>query len=478
MRDLGKTLVLMLVLVFLAPLGLTCVELSIAETSTSDWPMFNHDLAHTGTATSKAPTINQTLWTFTTAGPVETSPAVVDGIVYVGSNDGCVYALNAADGTLIWNYSTGGPVQSSPAVVDGVVYIGGFHSHEVFALNAYTGKLIWSTPTTSVYPNKISSIAVANGLVYVDVFNTGHGGQLYALNASNGNVAWKYTPMLGAWLSSSPALYGGKVYFGTSAGVVVALDATSGKPSWSYFVEGNGPSSNGGSIVYFGASSLSISEGLVYIGTTNQTVQAWDASNGAFVWGGNIKGAVYSSTIAVANGVVYASTTWGGTVGTLQPPGVTALNAKSGALLWNHSVGSVQYSSPAVADDVVFVGSDDTAGPNLNYSLPEVTGGHSIYALNTKTGSTIWTYTTGGTVYSSPAVAYGVVYVGSNDGKVYAIGTSQNTIPSPTLSSTPSEESSDESPLLTIAIIVVIAAVVVAAGLLVYFKKRWGSRSK
>ena len=68
--------------------------------STSDnWPMFNHDLAHTGYSTSKAPRTNQTLWTFTVANAVKTSPAVVDGIVYFGSDDGYVYALNAANGS-------------------------------------------------------------------------------------------------------------------------------------------------------------------------------------------------------------------------------------------------------------------------------------------------------------------------------------------------------------------------------------------
>lgn len=390
--------------------------------------MFNHDLAHTGFSTSTAPTTNQTLWTFTTGGAVETSPSVVNGIVYVGSDDGCVYALDAANGTLIWNYSTGGPVQSSPAVVGGVVYIGGYHSHAVFALNAYTGALVWSSPTDSIYPNEISSTAVANGLVYVDICNNGYGGELDSFNASTGNLVWKYAPG-NAWLPSSPAVYGGEVYIGTSQ-EVVALDATSGEPSWSYFVLSNGPSSYGGSPIYFGYSSLSISDGLLYIGTNNQTVEAWNASTGAFVWSGNIKGAVDFSTIAAANGAVYASTSWGGTIGTLQPPGVTALNAKSGALLWNNSLGSIQYSSPAVADGVVFVGSDNTTSP---YG---VTDEDSIYALNATTGATIWTYTTGGAVYSSPAVAYGVVYVGSNDGKVYAIGNSQNTIPSPASSPT------------------------------------------
>ena len=52
------------------------------------------------------------------------SPAVVDGVVYVGSDDGNVYALNASSGAKLWNYTTGGDVYSSPAVVGGVVYVG------------------------------------------------------------------------------------------------------------------------------------------------------------------------------------------------------------------------------------------------------------------------------------------------------------------------------------------------------------------
>ena len=417
---------------FLTPLMANGETLSSSGSNSDDWPMFNHDLSHTGYSSSSAPKTNQVLWTFTTGDAVETSPAVADGMVYVGSDDGYVYALNVFNGSLVWKYNTYGPVQSSPAVVDGVVFVGGFHSHAVFALNAHTGALVWNYTTKSVYPNKISSTAVANGLVYVDVANSGFGGILYALNASTGRLAWKYNPS--AWLSSSPTVYNGKVYIGTTS-EVVALDATSGKPSWSYYVTSKGPTSNGGSPIYFGASSLSINNGLLYIGTTNQTIEAWNATTGALVWTGNINGAVYSSTISVANGVVYASTSWGGTMGTLQPPGVNALNAESGALLWNNSISSIEYSSPAVADGVVFVGSDEAVSPNMN-PLSEVAKGHSVYALDTKTGSTIWTYATGGVVQSSPAVAYGVVYVGSNDTKVYAFGstsTTQSKTPAPSV---------------------------------------------
>jgi outer membrane protein assembly factor BamB len=193
---------------------------------------------------------------------------------------------------------------------------------------------------------------------------------------------------------------------------------------------GNSPNSSDGT--YSGTSSLLISDGLLYFGTWRLTLQAWDVSTGAFIRSSNIEGSVAFSTPALANGVIYTSTTVGGTGGNLHLGGVTALNARTGSLLWNRTIGSIQYSSPAVADGVVFVGSDKV--PILDPSLPQVEDGHNIYALDAATGAPIWSYATGGDVYSSPAVAYGVVYVGSNDGKVYAFGTSTAQIPLPTSS--------------------------------------------
>ena len=78
------------------------------------------------------------LWNYTTGGSVDSSPAVVNGVVYIGSDDGNVYALNAANGAELWNYTTGGYVDSSPAVVTGVVYIGSDDGN-VYALNAANG---------------------------------------------------------------------------------------------------------------------------------------------------------------------------------------------------------------------------------------------------------------------------------------------------------------------------------------------------
>ena len=64
-------------------------------------------------------------WSFPAENAVSSSPAVADGVVYVGSQDGNVYALDAATGAQAWSFPTGAPVTfSSPAVADGVVYVG------------------------------------------------------------------------------------------------------------------------------------------------------------------------------------------------------------------------------------------------------------------------------------------------------------------------------------------------------------------
>jgi outer membrane protein assembly factor BamB len=97
------------------------------------------------------------------------SPAVANGVVYVGSYDSSVYALKAYTGAKVWSYPTGGGI-SSPAVANGVVYVGANDS--IDALNAATGALLWSYSTGKAVN---SSPAVVNGAVYVGSWN----GKLY-----------------------------------------------------------------------------------------------------------------------------------------------------------------------------------------------------------------------------------------------------------------------------------------------------------
>ena len=132
------------------------------------WPMFHHDLSHSGNSTSDAPDTNKVLWDYTTSYRVYSSPAVSDGKVYIGSGKdtglgGKVYCLNADNGNKIWSYTTGGSVGSSPAVADGKVYVGCNYG-KVYCLNADNGSMIWSYTTGN---DVFSSPAVADGKVYI-----------------------------------------------------------------------------------------------------------------------------------------------------------------------------------------------------------------------------------------------------------------------------------------------------------------------
>jgi outer membrane protein assembly factor BamB len=69
------------------------------------------------------------------------SPSVVNGVVYVGANDGKLSAMNANTGVTLWSYATGGRINSSPAVADGAVYFGSW-DNKVYAVNATTGVLL------------------------------------------------------------------------------------------------------------------------------------------------------------------------------------------------------------------------------------------------------------------------------------------------------------------------------------------------
>lgn len=112
---------------------------------------------------------------------VDSSPAVVNGIIYVGFYDGDVYALNASDGTKVWSYTTGNHVESSPAVVGDMVFVGS-DDYNVYGLNLTTGGKIWSY-TTGAFVE--SSPTVLDNVVFVGSEDR----NVYALNATTGHAS-------------------------------------------------------------------------------------------------------------------------------------------------------------------------------------------------------------------------------------------------------------------------------------------------
>ena len=106
-------------------------------------PMFRNDLAHSGVySAAGVPKLKGVKWAFHTRGEVVSSPAIVEGVIYVGSNDGNLYALDQQTGAKKWAFTTGARVASSPAVDHGLVYFGSYDGN-FYAVEASTGKLHW-----------------------------------------------------------------------------------------------------------------------------------------------------------------------------------------------------------------------------------------------------------------------------------------------------------------------------------------------
>lgn len=325
------------------------------------------------------------LWRFRAGGHVSGRPAVSDELVYTGSQDSRVYALEREDGDERWAFTTGKIVFSSPRLYEGGVYVGSRDAN-VYALNAATGEERWRFATTTAAQAGFeaasgvqSSPAVVDGTVYFGADDS----RFYAVDAASGQQRWKVE--VGGPVLSSPAVADGVVYFGSFDGSVYALDAESGTRVWQHRT---------GDQVW---SSPTVADGSVFVGSNNRSLLALDAATGEVRWSFPT-GHVVSSSPAYANGIVY--------VGSFDHH-VYAVDAASGQQRWRFRTGDAVFSSPFVTGGVVYVGSHD---------------GH-VYALDAVDGQERWRYRTGALVGASPTVVDGVVYVGSDDGFVYAVKT-------------------------------------------------------
>jgi eukaryotic-like serine/threonine-protein kinase len=259
------------------------------------------------------------------------------GLVFFGSGDGHLYAVDAETGELRWKLRTGDVVHGSPAYADGLVVVGSWDG-KVYAVDARSGRLRWQfqggvDPLLHNQQGFQGSPAIAQGLVYIG----GRDSHLYALEAASGQERWRFSTGA-SWVISSPAVHAGRVYFATSdSSLVHALDAASGKPLWQQ---------QGQAFVF---SSPTIAGSVLLLGVLNGSLEARDAASGNRLW-------AWRTDAAQAN---------------LGWP-LTSDARINGELLYAHgwhdsqtlgawrqfSVGAV-FSTPLVVNQVIYVGSAD-----------------------------------------------------------------------------------------------------------------------
>jgi outer membrane protein assembly factor BamB len=349
-----------------------------ASQPASAWPMFRGNSQLTGVAGSPLPEDPQLRWRFRTGDAIESSAAIVNGVVYVGSNDGLLYAVGLVDGKEKWSYKAASAIKSSPCVFGDRVCFGD------------------------------------------------DGGVFHAVGMSTGKAAWTFKT--DAEIISSPNCVGGRMLFGSYDGYLYCLDAGSGSLIWKFLTEGRvhgTPGVSGDNVLVagcdehlrivrladgsevgsvamgsFSGASAAIQGSCVFVGTFGNQVLAIDWSRREILWTYQDpeREFPYYSSAAVTGDLVVI----GG-----RDKLVHALDIKTGKARWAFETKDRIDASPVIVGQRVFVGSLDG----------------NLYALDLAGGRRHWQFDTGSPILASPAVGEGCMVVGTEDGTIYCFGT-------------------------------------------------------
>jgi outer membrane protein assembly factor BamB len=379
--------------------------------ATSNWPKYRGNLRNTGQASGRG-CVGELRWNVPagTADRVEGSAIIgPDGSVYIGVDDGRVYAFNGSTGAVLWAtiVQTAG-VDSTPALgADGLLYVGAGHS--VVALFSGTGIQKWRFATAG---DVESSPALApDGTLYFGADDA----NVYAVHSGDGSLKWVFAFPDDSNTDSSPAVGAdGTVYIGSDKGTLYALDGQRGSLKWSFQALGEisgAPAIGSDGTIYICALNSAKTESVTYAINGKSGLQSWalpHASQSGPSVAIGMDGTVFVSGVALAgiiDGVAIEprATVW-------------AIDGSTGIQKWEQGL---EAGSPGVTAILT-----DAAGIlYVQSERPTALGGvGKLTALEPLTGRIQWEFATGGSSNSSPAMgADGTVFVGSDDGRVYAI---------------------------------------------------------
>jgi len=410
-------------------------------------PQFKRDTNHSGVFLGQNIVIHPSVkWKFKTDGRVFSSPIANRGTIYVGADDGNLYALNMKNGSLIWKFFTRGRVRSTPAFYNNTIF---FSSYDgiFYAVDALTGTKKWTFKTAGEGQYKApgihgllpanqlitddwdiyqSSPAIAHGHIY---FGSGNG-NVYALDATNGEELWHFKT--GNVVHSSPAVNDGMVFIGSWDRNMYALDLSTGKKIWNF--------TTGNDTVYYNQIGIQgsplISDSLLYFGCRDSHIYCLNKYTGRERWSFDAKGSWVIVTPTLLDNKLYAATS--------DSHRFLILDPLSGKVLSENDTKTYVFGSPVTTQGLVYV----------------PTFGGSLMAFDAKNAKLVWTWQTKaakmdkqdalndegyynpniffsrnasdtpaemnkiysvGSIVSTPWIDNGVIYFGSTDSTIYAL---------------------------------------------------------
>ena len=348
---------------------------------------FRFDSSHTGVAGEATIAPSGLAWRAALGGRVRGTPAVADGLAFVGGEGGRLAAVRLKDGSTAWSAETGTDLSSSPAVAGGLVALLG-RDGTLRAFDVATGAVRWTRALgrdlaggrdPRAWDLWVSSPCVRGETLFVG----GGDGGIHALSLRTGEPLWRFETA--GRVRSTPAVFGGRAFVGSFDGNVYALDASTGALLWKH---------DTGAPVQ---SSPAVDGGLVFFGSRAATVTALDAATGAPRWKAeHPNGSWVLGSPAVAGGRVF--------VGSSDEQFLQALDAATGKELWRLAVRGRVIGAPTVSGKSVLFGTEDA----------------HLFSADTATGLLLGGEFTEGGLVGGVVPADGLLLAGCDDGWLYA----------------------------------------------------------
>jgi outer membrane protein assembly factor BamB len=317
-------------------------------------------------------------WKFKTEEEIKGSPVVADGVLYIGSSDGYLYALNAETGKLIWKFKTGATIEASPTVLNGTVYIGSADD-KLYAVDVKMGKEIWQFKTHEKIIGAVNWFKKEE--THYIVFGS-YDNFIYCLDAKEGKLSWKFESE--NFINGSPAISKDAIIIG-------------GCDAQLYIVGLDGKAKNKVDLDTYIAASAAIYDNVAYVGNQGDSAFAVDLEKAEILWTYKGNEAGYLSSPAISMNKVLIG---------CQDGSLHCINRKTGKKEWLFKTKDSVDSSPVICGWNVIFGSNDGR----------------LYIVDLKNGKKKWSYEIGEAVSSSPAVYKKMIYIGSSDGTLYAFG--------------------------------------------------------
>ena len=347
----------------------------VAAPVLAQWPLYRGNPGLQGVAKGKLTVKPELLWTYETGGAITASPVVAHGLVYIGSDDAHLHAVDLKTGKRRWAFQTGDMIEAPALVHEDRVYVG---SNDTFfyAIDAKTGDLAWKAQTGDKILGSANFVPMKDGTTRIVVGSYDY--KLYCFDSKSGEELWTYETT--NYVNGMPAVLGDQIVFGGCDCVLHVVSATTGEAATK--IELGNECNVAGSVALAG--------NFAYFGHYGNAFVCVDLGSGETVWTYESRRHAFLSSPAIGDDRIV----FGG-----QDRKMHCASRTDGTPLWAFRTKRKIDGSPVICDGKVVFGSGDGR----------------LYLVSLADGKELWQYEIGQSIASSPAISNGVILVGSRD---------------------------------------------------------------